>query len=355
MGPYTFDEVRQYLASGHVLATDWAWHPGLTNWIAVSELPGLTLATATATAIEAMSEPEPVSEAPAYHHVSMARFIVYSICSLGIYELFWAYKNWKFIKDRDGSRIMPFWRAVFLPLWCYSLTKDIADTRGGARHGIISLVAAVYFVISVLWRLPDPYWLISLGNFIPLLYPVKLIHDINHTRGVTGPHYSRVRKRHIVGCVFGALILALVVADVSGLMPTTPDTRVVSGEQLSSEHAAWLRETGIVKPDEQIEYFYSTAVFSIRSEGYIVTDKGVAAYERPDGQLNVLRASYPEIKNIDVTYSESWLEDTQVLIEPRDKDGFYLLLSAEGKVDRRCVERLMALWKQSLQVAPEER
>ena len=157
LGPYTFSEVRQYLASGQVLPTDWAWHPGLTNWIPVSELPGLRPSSPTPTSIDVASAPEPVQEAPLYHHVSMTRFIVYSICSLGLYELFWAYRNWKFIKERDRSGIMPFWRSVFLPLWCYSLTKDIADSRGGARSSVVTLVAGAYFLISILWKLPDPY------------------------------------------------------------------------------------------------------------------------------------------------------------------------------------------------------
>jgi len=351
MGPYTFDEVRQYLASGQVLPTDWAWHPGLRNWIPVSELPGLGLPAPAPTPIASVSAPEPVNEAPVYHHVSMIKFIVYSICSLGIYDLFWSYKNWKFIKQRDNSGLMPSWRSVFLPFWCYSLTRDIADTRGGAKAGVVALVAGAYFGISILWKLPDPYGLITLGSFIPLLYPVKLIDEINRSRGVRGPWYSRVKVRHVFLCLAGTFALALAFLGAFG---AAANTQVVTGERLPERHVAWLRAAGIIKPDETIEYFYSSGFLSLRSSGYLVTDKGVAAYEKADGKLNVQSAAYAEIEDIDVTFSESWIDDTEVFIEPRDQDGFYLMFSAEKKLDRPCVKRLMDLWKRYKRRVPEQ-
>jgi hypothetical protein len=239
---------------------------------------------------------------------------------------------------------MPFWRAVFLPLWCYSLTRDIAEARGGAKLGVVGLVAGIYFVMSILWKLPDPYWLITIGGFVPLLYPVKLIDEMNRSRGVRGPHYSRVKARHVLACIFGTFVLTMAILPVSGL---SPDTQVITGERLHKRHVAWLRRAGIVKTNETIDYFYSTAFLSLRSGGYVVTDKGVVAYEKSDGQLNVQRAAYSEIEDIDVTYSESWLEDTEVFIELRDTEGFRLKFSTEEKVDRRCVKRIIDLWKGS--------
>lgn len=39
-GPYTMDEVKQYLAEGTLLPTDLAWHDGLAGWVPLSELAG---------------------------------------------------------------------------------------------------------------------------------------------------------------------------------------------------------------------------------------------------------------------------------------------------------------------------
>ncbi len=49
--------------------------------------------------------------------VATHKFIVLSVCSLGIYELYWCYQNWKRLKQASGERLSPFWRAVFAPLW----------------------------------------------------------------------------------------------------------------------------------------------------------------------------------------------------------------------------------------------
>lgn len=53
-GPYTPDEVRQYLQSGHILPNDLAWHEGLANWEPVNRLAIL-------------SGPAPRPAAPAAH------------------------------------------------------------------------------------------------------------------------------------------------------------------------------------------------------------------------------------------------------------------------------------------------
>ena len=45
-GPYSEEEVRQYLGQGSLLPTDLAWHDGLENWVPLSELaPAQTKAT----------------------------------------------------------------------------------------------------------------------------------------------------------------------------------------------------------------------------------------------------------------------------------------------------------------------
>jgi uncharacterized RDD family membrane protein YckC/Tfp pilus assembly major pilin PilA len=40
-GPYSLDEVRQYLASGNLIATDLAWFEGASGWMPLSQVPGV--------------------------------------------------------------------------------------------------------------------------------------------------------------------------------------------------------------------------------------------------------------------------------------------------------------------------
>ena len=40
-GPYSLDEVNQYLAAGNVLPTDLGWHDGMADWVPVTEIGGV--------------------------------------------------------------------------------------------------------------------------------------------------------------------------------------------------------------------------------------------------------------------------------------------------------------------------
>ena len=104
---------------------------------------------------------------------------------------------------------MPFWRAFFAPIWAYSCFKHIKTSAG--ENNIpeslsIGSLAALYFILQTLWRLPDPFWLISLFSFIPII-PVnnvafkinsKLITDIKNNETFSGWNW--------VGIVLGGLL-----------------------------------------------------------------------------------------------------------------------------------------------------
>jgi hypothetical protein len=65
--------------------------------------------------------------APPFFPTSIAKFVTLSICSFGIYELYWMYKNWQLIRIRDNLDISPFGRAFFGFFYCYQLFKAVRD------------------------------------------------------------------------------------------------------------------------------------------------------------------------------------------------------------------------------------
>ncbi len=89
---------------------------------------------------------------PHFFTASILKLVIMSICTMGIYQLYWFYKNWKLIRERTGQKIRPFWRAFFSPLWAYSCFKEI---KAGAEECKIQeflpigLFAILYFLISV--------------------------------------------------------------------------------------------------------------------------------------------------------------------------------------------------------------
>ena len=41
MGPYTLEQINEYLAQGSLVATDYAWHEGLPQWVPLNEIAGV--------------------------------------------------------------------------------------------------------------------------------------------------------------------------------------------------------------------------------------------------------------------------------------------------------------------------
>ncbi len=57
--------------------------------------------------------------------IPMRRLVVMSILSAGIYQVYWMYKNWNYLKQRGYSGIRPFWRGIFGVFFCHDLLMTI--------------------------------------------------------------------------------------------------------------------------------------------------------------------------------------------------------------------------------------
>ena len=42
------------------------------------------------------------SQEPLFLYISVTRLILMSVASVGFYEAYWIYKNWKYINEREG-------------------------------------------------------------------------------------------------------------------------------------------------------------------------------------------------------------------------------------------------------------
>ncbi len=152
--------------------------------------------------------------------VATHKLVVMSICTLGLYELYWAYQQWKRIRLTSHESISPFWRAVFAPLWGFSLfnhVKGIATGRHvhfGWSGGLLGLT---YLVLNVSWRLPDPYWLVSFTTFVPLAIVQKSINVLNAGELTKeDPNTSYTAVNIVVIAIGGLLVLFAVLGT---LMP----------------------------------------------------------------------------------------------------------------------------------------
>lgn len=288
----------------------------------------------------------PFSGEMSYYPVAQHKFIALWLLTFGVYGIYWFYRNWLYIRERDQSHIMPLARGIFYPLWYYPLFKDLHDD--GANRGKACLPPpAAGVVLAVLFLILN----VS-GNFIgyEVLFTcaagflmLPLVNCINHTNQDDSAyrHNSRWRVYHYL---LTLLAIPLCVITLGGETGLTPSDRVIDGSKLLSHDIKFLQRKGVIVPDEKIIYFYSDAFLSNRDDGNGYTDRKVFSYWQDESGFNLHTAAYADIKNIEVTWGDL-ADHTIVKIILPDDSWFILYASTTKKKDKVFVADLMSRWK----------
>ena len=157
---------------------------------------------------------------PAYFTVGAVKFSLMSLTTSGVYVLYWFYRNWRIIRDHDQSQISPFWRAFFAPFWTFSMgarfTEEAKLQKMSLTLPVVTL-GVLYLLVTALWRLPDPYWLVTLFAFIPVLPFEFAARRLNGNGQLTEPTYGRYSGWNIAWLIVGSLFLVLVL--IGSFMP----------------------------------------------------------------------------------------------------------------------------------------
>jgi hypothetical protein len=147
--------------------------------------------------------------------VSIRKLAIMSLVSFGLYELWWLFKNWKYIQESSGRKIMPAARAFFGVIWVYPLLKEMRKSgqeRGVMRRLDAGMIAIAWIILSGLWRLPDPWWLISLISFVPLLAVQGYINELNKALDPACDINDKFTKGNWAFIILGGLVIVLDVA-----------------------------------------------------------------------------------------------------------------------------------------------
>lgn len=155
-----------------------------------------------------------LSSQPPFFAVSLLKLVVLSICTFGIYELYWFYKNWQLIKDREGSTLSPALRAVFAVFFCYQCLARIGDfaTPALAKSRLAAGPLAVGWILTTLLnRLPGGYGLAALLA-VAFLIPVQSrANQINEALSPGHDPNSRFTFWNWVLVVCGLILVPLAV------------------------------------------------------------------------------------------------------------------------------------------------
>lgn len=145
--------------------------------------------------------------------ISLNKFVILSILSFGLYPFWWTYKAWRFFRDEHNLDIMPAARALFSYIFLYSLFNRIllfARNNGYTKSYHSILLHAVFVVVISLSYLPEPYFLISLLNFIIFIPAFQALNfaKMNDPR-VAAIETTSFNKRQIVVLTLGSLLWLL--------------------------------------------------------------------------------------------------------------------------------------------------
>lgn len=150
-----------------------------------------------APAAQVLSQQAGVQEAetkgPLYYFVPVGRLVLLSIISAGIYAIYWIYRNWRYLKERDALSISPFWRGFFGVFYMHKLLRAIhgdqqvrtlqpaAFSPGWLATGWVILVV----IGNIVSRIPEPavafpFLLLSQLSFLFLIPVQNYINGVNH-------------------------------------------------------------------------------------------------------------------------------------------------------------------------------
>ena len=282
--------------------------------------------------------------------VSLFKLWALSVATSGIYLCYWFYRNWKCIKAKENSAIMPVARGIFAPFWYYPLYRKLSAAHGTAGHAhplpgraLMIVLAIFYLLYGVLANL------VSYGITLSLLAPVAVLPLANYINRIGEPgnsvitQNSRWRPRHYLLTIFAIPFFLVSCAQELHLLP---NGKAVAGSSLWNHDIQFMQRNGIVPADEDIVMFYSDAEFDIRRDGSGFTDTEVFSYWVNEGDdLEVRRAALSEVEEIKTRFAERWTGNTTFTIVTTDGTEFVLYASTEDRKDRLFDEKLRAQWR----------
>lgn len=141
--------------------------------------------------------------------ISVDKFVILCILTLGLYEIWWSYKAWRFFKLKEKSDIMPAARVIFGIIFIIPLLnkiQDMAASKGYNKRYPTVLLFIGFILFNMLSKLPDPYWLVSLIAFVFMIPPFKAF---NYARQQS-TEFRVIEQTSFNGKQLGLIIVGLI-------------------------------------------------------------------------------------------------------------------------------------------------
>ena len=133
-----------------------------------------------------------------------------------------------------------------------------------------------------------------------------------------------------------------------------PPEGVVTWEEVDPRNQQVLRESGLLADENRILFLYSTSLTDISEDLYVLTEDTIVINETVDGERQHRVVPLNSILTIYVVYSDSWLEDS-VLVVKGEENLHAVPLSTDLGRDREFTAKLVQLTGLSInEVEPDE-
>lgn len=217
-----------------------------------------------------------------------------------------------------------------------------------------SRAASVILFLHYLFALATIHLSWEMGSLLLLFTAIGLVFLYFYAKAIQGAFvYHKLQREEtsnfktapkwlfISGILSGVLVFVLLVIGMLITGGILPETRVVKGSELSTRFTSTLIDEGIVRPDEEIKYFFSGGAFSILERGSILTNKRVISYTQEDGELQVNEVAFQDIQDIELIEEGNSFTWSLYQVHSYDEDESILLfLSAEGGGDIEFVDAI---------------
>lgn len=200
-GPVSDSGLRNLLREGVIDADAPVWTEGMGQW---------------ESALIALPRYVPAAQQPLYGEavffpVSAMKFAIMSLLTFGLYELYWGYRQWSYLKRSQGLKISPFWRAWFQLFFTYGLLKYIRGTalQHGSRVEYSSGWLTVGYLVTLVIgsRLPVPYGIVGALAWLFLLPVVNAVNEVNRALGTSADQLNtKLAKWNWLAVAIGGLM-----------------------------------------------------------------------------------------------------------------------------------------------------
>jgi hypothetical protein len=151
--------------------------------------------------------------------ISLGMFIFLNVITLGLYEIWWIYKAWRFFQQKEKSNLMPAVRTIlslFLLISLFQRVLTFAKEKGYTKSYSSVLLVIAGLAFNFLSYVPSAFGLISIFSFVFFIPPfLALNYAKRNSKEVVVYEQTSISARQIILIIAGSIFWILLIVGLS--------------------------------------------------------------------------------------------------------------------------------------------